>query len=175
MSVGDEQVGGESGGLVRRRHRRKWSEAESHAPGMEEAEPAGDGDMALVTKHRDRQFRHVPFHVFVPGTADLHHPARIRVLLRRQDQDLEHGNRIVRSPATPRAVGITKRRLQRRAIRITDFERCQMTALREELDHEYEAQNGLVKPATQRTSLKSQSIQSGIWFDDRRAGLHQCI
>ena len=30
-----------------------------------------------------------------------------------------------------------------RAIKITDFERRQMVAVRQELDHEYEAQNGL--------------------------------
>ncbi len=35
-----------------------------------------------------------------------------------------------------------------RAIKITDFERRQMAALREELDKEYEARNGLVKEAS---------------------------
>ena len=35
-----------------------------------------------------------------------------------------------------------------RAIRVTDFERRQMLALRQELDHEYEANNGLVKPTS---------------------------
>ena len=32
-----------------------------------------------------------------------------------------------------------------RAIKLTDFERRQMAALRKELDHEYEAQSGLAK------------------------------
>jgi putative transposase len=35
-----------------------------------------------------------------------------------------------------------------RAIRVTDFERRQMLAIRQELDHEYEANNGLVKPTS---------------------------
>jgi len=35
-----------------------------------------------------------------------------------------------------------------RAIRVTDFERRQMVAVRQELDHEYEASNGLVKPSS---------------------------
>ena len=36
-----------------------------------------------------------------------------------------------------------------RAVKITDFERRQMTALREHLDHEYEAQSGLAKPTSE--------------------------
>ena len=32
-----------------------------------------------------------------------------------------------------------------RAIKVTDFERRQMAAVRKELDHEYEAQSGLAK------------------------------
>jgi transposase-like protein len=39
-----------------------------------------------------------------------------------------------------------------RAIRITDFERRQMAALRKELDHEYEAQTGLTKPTSKGAS-----------------------
>jgi putative transposase len=35
-----------------------------------------------------------------------------------------------------------------RAIRITDFERRQMAALRRELDHEYDARNGITKPSS---------------------------
>ncbi len=35
-----------------------------------------------------------------------------------------------------------------RAIRVTDFERRQMVALRQELDHQYEAPNDLVKPTS---------------------------
>lgn len=35
-----------------------------------------------------------------------------------------------------------------RAIRVTDFERRQMAALRAELDHEYESQTGLAKPTS---------------------------
>ena len=34
-----------------------------------------------------------------------------------------------------------------RAVRVTDFERRQMTAVRAEFDQEYEARNSLVKPA----------------------------
>lgn len=47
-----------------------------------------------------------------------------------------------------------------KAIRITDFERRQMAALREELDHEYEARNGLkTKPSADArlTNLSSSS------------------
>jgi len=39
-----------------------------------------------------------------------------------------------------------------RAIKITDFERRQMAALRQELDREYEAQSGLAKPTSKGTS-----------------------
>ena len=35
-----------------------------------------------------------------------------------------------------------------RAVRITEFERCQMDALRDELDQEYEAENGLKRSAS---------------------------
>ena len=38
-----------------------------------------------------------------------------------------------------------------RAVKITDFERRQMKALRDELDHEYEARNGLDKNASKAT------------------------
>ncbi len=47
-----------------------------------------------------------------------------------------------------------------RAIRITDFERRQMEAVRQELDHEYEARNGLVpQPSADahQTKLSSSS------------------
>jgi putative transposase len=44
-----------------------------------------------------------------------------------------------------------------RAIKVTDFERRKMAAVRAELDHEYEARNGLAtKPsAGNRTKLSS--------------------
>jgi transposase-like protein len=48
-----------------------------------------------------------------------------------------------------------------RAIKVTDFERRQMDALRQELDQEYEVRNGLAKPSTDahlnRISSKSQT------------------
>jgi hypothetical protein len=47
-----------------------------------------------------------------------------------------------------------------RAIRITDFERCQMAAVRQELDQEYEARKGLApKPSAEarRAKLSSNS------------------
>ena len=45
-----------------------------------------------------------------------------------------------------------------RAIKITDFERRQMTAIRQELDHEYQAQNGLAqKPSANAHQSKLSS------------------
>jgi transposase-like protein len=45
-----------------------------------------------------------------------------------------------------------------RAIKITDFERRQMTEIRQELDHEYEARNGLVqKPSANAHEIKLSS------------------
>ncbi len=47
-----------------------------------------------------------------------------------------------------------------RAIRVTDFERRQMEAVRQELDHEYEARNGLApQPSADahQTKLSSSS------------------
>ena len=41
-----------------------------------------------------------------------------------------------------------------RAIKIIDFERRQMTALRAELDHEYETETGL-KPTTSKETAKT--------------------
>jgi transposase-like protein len=48
-----------------------------------------------------------------------------------------------------------------RAIKITDFERRQMAALRQELDREYEAQSGLAKPTSKGTS--NPQISSTAW------------
>lgn len=45
-----------------------------------------------------------------------------------------------------------------RAVKITDFERRQMKALRAELDHEYEARNGLASAASKVT--KPQKLSS---------------
>jgi putative transposase len=47
-----------------------------------------------------------------------------------------------------------------RAIRITDFERRQMTAVRQELDQEYEARNGLDKKATAKEPRQNLSSSS---------------
>jgi putative transposase len=47
-----------------------------------------------------------------------------------------------------------------RAIRITDFERRQMAALRQELDREYEAQTSLAKPTSKGTSNRQISSNS---------------
>jgi putative transposase len=47
-----------------------------------------------------------------------------------------------------------------RAIRITDFERRQMVALRQELDREYEAQTGLAKPTSKGTANQQTSSPS---------------
>ncbi len=47
-----------------------------------------------------------------------------------------------------------------RAIKITDFERRQMTALREELDTEYETQTGLVKQASTKTAAENLSSRN---------------
>jgi transposase-like protein len=47
-----------------------------------------------------------------------------------------------------------------RAIRITDFERRQMAALRQELDREYEAQSGLAKPTSKGTSNRQISSRA---------------
>ena len=47
-----------------------------------------------------------------------------------------------------------------RAVKVTDFERRQMTALRQELDDEYEATIGLAKPPSKvkpQTQLSSSS------------------
>ncbi len=47
-----------------------------------------------------------------------------------------------------------------RAIRVTDFERRQMEAVRQELDHQYEARNGLdpkLSADAHRTKLSSTS------------------
>ena len=45
-----------------------------------------------------------------------------------------------------------------RAIKVSDFERRQMTALRDELDQEYEAETGLVKTAS--TKVTSEKVSS---------------
>lgn len=47
-----------------------------------------------------------------------------------------------------------------RAIRITDFERRQMAALRQELDQEYEARNGLDRKATAKETRQNLSSSS---------------
>ena len=47
-----------------------------------------------------------------------------------------------------------------RAVKVTDFERRQMTALREELDREYEAQSGLAKPTSKGNAAKKLSSTS---------------
>ena len=47
-----------------------------------------------------------------------------------------------------------------RAIKITDFERRQMAALRQELDREYEAQTGLAKPTSKGTPNRRISSRS---------------
>lgn len=47
-----------------------------------------------------------------------------------------------------------------RAIRITDFERRQMAAVRQELDHEYEARNGLDKKAAAKEPRQNLSSNS---------------
>lgn len=57
-------------------------------------------------------------------------------------------------------IGFNRRRQHRaaerwRAIRTTDFERRQMAALRQELDHEYEARNGFAaKPSADEDRAK---------------------
>jgi len=47
-----------------------------------------------------------------------------------------------------------------RAVKVTDFERRQMKSLREELDSEYEAQAGLVKPTSKGSAAKKLSSTS---------------
>jgi len=47
-----------------------------------------------------------------------------------------------------------------RAVKVTDFERRQMMALREELDSEYEAQSGLAKPTSKGNTAKKLSSTS---------------
>ena len=47
-----------------------------------------------------------------------------------------------------------------RAIRITDFERRQMTAVRQELDQKYEARNGLDKKAAAKEPRQNLSSSS---------------
>ena len=49
---------------------------------------------------------------------------------------------------------------RRRVIKITDFERRQMAALRQELDQEYEAQTGLAKPTSKIASHDQFSSRS---------------
>ena len=47
-----------------------------------------------------------------------------------------------------------------RAVKVTDFERRQMIALRAELDREYEAQSGLAKPTSKGNAAKKLSSTS---------------
>ncbi len=65
------------------------------------------------------------------------------------------------NPVLKLMFGATIRASERwRAIRITDFERRQMQAVRQELDHEYEARSGLVpQPSADahQTKLSSSS------------------
>ena len=47
-----------------------------------------------------------------------------------------------------------------RSIRVTEFERRQMTAVRKELEELYETENGLNKPASKEASRSKLSIKS---------------
>jgi hypothetical protein len=58
------------------------------------------------------------------------------------------------------AVPLSRAAERWRAIRITDFERRQMAALRQELDREYEAQTDLAKPTSKGTSNRQISSSS---------------
>ncbi len=52
---------------------------------------------------------------------------------------------------------MTRAAERRRAVKVTDFERRQMTGLRDELDHEYEAQTGLKKPTSKESTANQLS------------------
>jgi len=59
-----------------------------------------------------------------------------------------------------------------RAIRIADFERHQMAALRQELDREYEAQSGLAKPTSKGTPNRQISSRSRTYM---RPAVSRCF
>ena len=49
-----------------------------------------------------------------------------------------------------------------RAIKVTDFERRQMEALRKEHENEYEIQNGLAKSASQNIRQTKNPAENGL-------------